>query len=91
MFAFGIFDKHLKKLTLARDAFGMKPLYVKENGKEIIFASEIKSILDFAESEIQVNYKSAYQYLIHNTYDDNSETFLRIFINWNQGILLNLI
>ena len=44
MFAFGVWDRKLKKLTLARDRFGEKPLYfgwIKDN---FIFGSELKSI-----------------------------------------------
>ena len=44
MFAFGIWDSVKKKLILARDPFGIKPLYyVKKNG--VYFASQVKSLL----------------------------------------------
>ncbi|HNF49830.1 MAG TPA: asparagine synthase (glutamine-hydrolyzing) [Chitinophagales bacterium] len=44
MFAFAIWDKHLKKLTLARDHIGIKPLYISVSEQELLFASEIKAI-----------------------------------------------
>jgi len=44
MFAFAIWDKHLKKLTLARDHIGIKPLYISISEQELLFASEIKAI-----------------------------------------------
>lgn len=46
MFAFGIWDDDNKRLVLARDRFGEKPLYYAFGEKgELIFASEIKAIL----------------------------------------------
>ncbi|MFH2231649.1 MAG: asparagine synthase (glutamine-hydrolyzing), partial [Patescibacteria group bacterium] len=45
IFAFAIWDKEEKKLTLARDQIGVKPLYYFWNGDKLIFSSEIKSIL----------------------------------------------
>jgi asparagine synthase (glutamine-hydrolysing) len=44
MFAFTIWDKKDKKLFLARDRYGIKPLYYYKNNKNFVFASEIKGI-----------------------------------------------
>ena len=45
MFSFCIYNSNKKELFLARDRLGKKPLYYYWNGKEFIFASELKSIL----------------------------------------------
>ena len=45
MFACAIFDKLLKKWTLVRDPFGIKPLYFQKTSKWFAFASEIKPLL----------------------------------------------
>lgn len=46
MFAFAIWDKNNKKLVLARDPVGKKPLYYYNNDGKLFFASEIKGILN---------------------------------------------
>ncbi len=45
MFAFGIWDDAQKKLILARDHFGIKPLYYYQDTLQFIFASELKAII----------------------------------------------
>lgn len=45
MFAFGLWDESNKRLFLARDRFGIKPLYYWNNRDRFIFASEIKGIV----------------------------------------------
>jgi len=44
MFAFGVWDRHLCKLTLGRDRIGEKPLYYGWHSDTFIFASELKAI-----------------------------------------------
>jgi len=46
MFAFALYDKKNHRLILARDPIGKKPLYYYYNGNVLIFASEIKGILE---------------------------------------------
>ena len=45
MFAFAVWDKQEKELFLARDRFGIKPLYYYEGQRSFLFGSEIKAIL----------------------------------------------
>src|SRR5262249_452580 len=45
MFALGIYDRVANCLSLARDRFGVKPLYYAVEGGYLLFASEIKALL----------------------------------------------
>ena len=45
MFAFAIFDAAKNAVFLARDGFGIKPLYYADDGKTIRFASQVKALL----------------------------------------------
>lgn len=45
MFAFSIHDKKRKEIFVARDRFGEKPLYYTKHGGEVIWSSELKSIV----------------------------------------------
>ena len=44
-FAFALWDKRQRRLLLARDRMGQKPLYYYEDAEKLVFASEIKAIL----------------------------------------------
>jgi asparagine synthase (glutamine-hydrolysing) len=49
MFGVAIFDARAEQLFLARDHFGVKPLYYYDNGQTVYFGSELKSILEAPE------------------------------------------
>ncbi|HEV2974339.1 MAG TPA: asparagine synthase (glutamine-hydrolyzing) [Solirubrobacteraceae bacterium] len=48
MFAFAIWDARERRLLLARDRFGEKPLFLHERDGELLFASEVTSLLEVA-------------------------------------------
>jgi asparagine synthase (glutamine-hydrolysing) len=49
MFSFAIWDDRDGSLFIARDHFGIKPLYFYDDGKKIIFSSQVKSLLSYVD------------------------------------------
>ncbi len=45
MFAFALWDGRVRKLLLARDPYGIKPLYIADDGKTIRFASQVRALI----------------------------------------------
>lgn len=63
MFAFAIYDKKRNTLFLARDHFGIKPLYYLNINGSLIFSSEIKSILAYVDKSINYDSRAILDYL----------------------------
>ncbi len=63
MFGFAIYNTQDKSLFIARDFFGIKPMHYTVIGKDLIYASEIKSILEHPKFEKKFNYKALDTYL----------------------------
>ena len=63
MFAFSIWDVEQKELWLVRDRIGVKPLYYSIHNNRIVFASEIKALLEDHEQKRAVNEEALYHYL----------------------------
>lgn len=76
MFSVVIYDAMEIELVMARDPFGIKPLYylVKEN--EIYFASEIPALVKLMPDSPRLNYQRAFEYLMfYGAYDFDEQTF----------------
>ena len=66
MFAFAIWDAKRKKLLLARDRIGIKPLFYAYNGKGLAFASEPKALLQLPWIEGRLDPQSLSHYLSYD-------------------------
>ena len=66
-FAIGLWDEAAKRLVLARDRIGVKPLYYTLTGGRLIFASEIKAILEHPSVSREVDEEALYHYLTFMT------------------------
>jgi asparagine synthase (glutamine-hydrolysing) len=67
MFAFSVYDRKLKTILVARDRFGIKPLYYYHDRQKFIFGSEIKSIIASKEVKTEINYQGLGEYLHYST------------------------
>lgn len=74
MFGFAILDRPRNRLFLARDRFGIKPLYYARRGDTFIFASEIKPILHMA-GEARPDERMIATYLATSHCDFGEQTF----------------
>lgn len=74
MFAFSLLDKVERTLTLARDPFGIKPLYWAKWNGNIVFSSEIPALIDLPLFEKKVNPQAVYEYLRHGATDRGEST-----------------
>lgn len=72
MFAFSLYDNFQKKFYLCRDRYGIKPVYYHiTEDKTVIYASEIKSILEYKDYKSEVDKEALLEYF----------TFQNIFTN----------
>ncbi|HBQ64830.1 MAG TPA: asparagine synthase (glutamine-hydrolyzing) [Clostridiales bacterium] len=76
MFAFCIWDAKRRQLFMARDYFGIKPLFYSLLGNDILIASEIKSMLEHPGFKKEVNLQALESYLTFQ-YSILPETFFK--------------
>ena len=65
MFAFGLWDETRQQLLLARDRFGIKPLYYHWDGAQFIFSSELKGIVAQPSVELRIDFSAMCDYLVY--------------------------
>ena len=63
MFAFALWDEPERRLLLARDRFGKKPLYYADVGGTLLFGSELKSLLEHPLCPRELDAASLSRYL----------------------------
>ncbi len=66
MFAFGLWDKQEKTLTLVRDRLGIKPLYYGILGNVLLFGSELKALMAHKKFEKKINAEALNSYFKYN-------------------------
>jgi len=94
MFAFAIWDSSKKTLFLARDHFGIKPLYYIVRGSQLAFASEAKAFTVLPDHCLEVDTSSLDQYMTflwvpepRTIYTDISKLPAGHFAEWKDGRL----
>jgi asparagine synthase (glutamine-hydrolysing) len=76
MFAFAIWDRPRRRLLLARDRLGIKPLYYRVDDGELLFASEIKALLAASRGRATFNDAVLPEFL-STRFVSGDETFFR--------------
>jgi asparagine synthase (glutamine-hydrolysing) len=91
MFAFALWDSRSRRLLLARDRMGIKPLYYRLTGERLAFASEIKSLLADPEVPRVIDLDALDQYLAMEYVPSPRSIFKGIskltpghFLSWDQ-------
>lgn len=65
MWAFAVYDESNGSLSLCRDRFGEKPLYIYRHNTGIYFGSEVKFIIALLGHNLEVNIDHLYRYLVN--------------------------
>ncbi len=89
MFAFAIYDKKNKTVTLVRDRIGIKPLFYSFYDGKLIFASEIKAILKYPGFPASVNINGLSSYLSYR-YPIGEDTLFNKIKSLNPGYYLEV-
>ncbi len=89
MFAFALWDKQGRRLLLARDRVGIKPLYYFQKGSHFLFASEIKALLQSPDCRREVDEASVVEYM-ERSYVTGQKTFLSAVRKLPPGHMLTL-
>lgn len=94
MFAFALWDKVRKRLLIARDRFGEKPLYYGVFGGRLYFASEPKSLFEHPGVKRELNPDAAFLYLSfdyvpapHSIYNGIGKLPAGHLLTWESGEL----
>src|SRR3989344_3740497 len=66
MFAIGLYDKEKQNLLLVRDRMGEKPLYWTKQGSTILFASELRALVESRRIQPRLNLDAARHYFSHD-------------------------
>ena len=73
MFAFAIHDKRTRRVFLARDRYGIKPLYMVEIGSTLLFGSEIKTFLQHPSFKARLSLPHLLEYFtFQNIFSDGT-------------------
>ncbi|TRZ69901.1 MAG: asparagine synthase (glutamine-hydrolyzing) [Nitrosopumilaceae archaeon] len=65
MFAIAIWDERLKRTILVRDRLGVKPLYYYIRNNQLLFASELKVLLEYKQIKPTINRNAISNYLTY--------------------------
>lgn len=81
MWGLAIYDMRKNILICSRDRFGVKPVYYFKDEKILVFASELKAIIEYFKKDTsfqkRINDGIVYDYFVNHTTDHSEETFIK--------------
>jgi asparagine synthase (glutamine-hydrolysing) len=77
MFSFALLDQHNSALVLARDPFGIKPLYYAQAHQSFVFASELAPLLNFPGVSRQADPQTLFEFVSGGMGDHSNKTFFQ--------------
>jgi len=80
MFAFALWDRKNKRLTLARDRYGIKPIYFCMQGSTFLFASESKAFVPHPDFKVEIDREALLEYFTFQNFFTNSTLFKHVRI-----------
>lgn len=90
MFSIALVDKNQGKLFLARDAFGIKPLFYTKNIEDFFFASEVAPLLRVNKNLKEIDEQVIEKYLFTGLYDQEQETFFKNIASVKPGSYIEI-
>jgi len=89
MFALAIWDQRARRLVLARDRAGKKPLFYAQTPDTFLFASEIKAFFGLDDVPLEIEPRAVPQYFIHG-YVPGPRTFYRNVLQLEPATILTI-
>ena len=79
MWSLALYDKRLEVLSLSRDRFGEKPLYMTRDDQNVLYASEVAQLQDICDRRLEPNVEQLQQFMTlgYKSLYKTSETFFR--------------
>ena len=79
MFVFSIYDKLKKKVFLARDHIGIKPVFYTLTNNQFVFSSEIKAIKKVMNIELKISKEKLFEFIVHGNIFGENTIYEKIF------------
>lgn len=80
MFALALWDRKERRLVLARDRFGIKPLYYTRAGSSFLFASEVKGLLAHGSLKPEIDFEGLAEYLTFQNFFTSHTLFKNVHL-----------